>query len=213
LNWKISSREATEIPRYSRQTNFGDWVRDSRDTNCFNTRARVLIRDSIEVTQFKDNNHCVVDKGLWPDPYTDLTYTESKDIQIDHVVPLRNAYMSGAYSWTAESRCLYANFLGDKEHLLSVLGRENMKKSDRSPEKYMPPNEKFACHYLKTWLQIKFTWGLTMTLAEAQGIQNLISHHNCDTNEFTMSKSKMMELMKYAQDNIDICRKKLPELP
>lgn len=207
LNWKVYSRPDSEllVDNYSRKDHFGRWINDPDDQTCFNTRAKVLERDSRRRLIFKDNNHCIVDSGLWSDPYTNKNLRIAKEVQIDHMVPLKNAYMSGAHSWNFQSRCLYANYMGQKNHLLPVDANENMRKGDRSPKDYMPPNSRITCTYIKNWLSIKFLWGLKMTVSEAQSVLNIIKENNCDTQQFKMSYSEIMKQHQYARENIDLC--------
>jgi hypothetical protein len=209
LNWHTYSRSAKnmEIPNYNRLEQFGRWINDPNDDTCYNTRAKVLVRDSDKTVIFKDTNHCVVDGGLWQDPYTDQPFTNAKDIQIDHLVPLKNAYMSGASKWSFRARCLYANYLGAEFHLISSNGTQNMKKGDKGPDKYMPPNPEYACTYVKNWLSVKFLWGLKMTEPEAAAIVQIISDNNCNTQRMRMTYHQIMTQAQFAQDNADLCEK------
>lgn len=208
LSWSLHSRdEDLLIENYNRKLKFGRWINDSDNNNCFDTRALVLIRDSDKEVLFKSNNRCAVESGNWKDPYTGKTFTSSKDIQIDHVVPLKNAYMSGAYKWNFKTRCLYANYLGNDFHLLSVNATENMRKGDRSPDKYMPPNPGFTCTYIKDWLSIKFLWGLKMTLAESDAIKTLVQNSNCNLDELRITDHEIQSQSEFFQSKIDLCEK------
>jgi len=208
LNWKLHSRSAElEIANYDRKAQFGRWVNDPNDETCLNTRAKVLVRDSINSVAFKENNNCVVAEGRWKDPYTNQAFAAASEIQIDHLVPLKNAYVSGAYKWSFRARCLYANYLGYDFHLLSVSGTENMKKSDKSPDKYMPPNENYACTYVRNWLTVKLLWGLSMTVDEANSIRQIINDNGCSTAQFRISDAELNRQRKFAQANIDLCEK------
>ena len=208
LNWRTISRQGSlEIENYDRLLKFGHWINDPNDKTCYNTRAIVLMRDSDKNVIFKDNNHCSVNSGHWNDPYTGQVFTDTKDIQIDHVVPLKNAYMSGAYRWDFKTRCLYANYLGLDFHLLSVNGSQNMKKGDRAPDNYIPPNSTYICTYLKNWLSIKFLWGLKMTETEAAAITGAIKDNNCNINKYRISDREILSQAKFFKDSIDLCAK------
>lgn len=206
LNWSSYTRtRELKIPKYHREEHFGRWINDPEDGTCYNTRAMVLLRDSDKEVSFADNNKCNVMAGSWHDDYTDATYTKREDIQIDHLVALKNAYISGAYRWGFKARCLYANFLGYDFHLKSVNASQNMKKSDKSPEKYMPPNPEYACTYLKNWLTIKFLWGLRMTSAEATFIYNTLRDNKCNLANFKISAQEIIRQNEFAKDNFDLC--------
>lgn len=212
LNWNTYSRSQKDlvIENYDRKMQFGRWINDPNDDTCFNTRAKVLLRDSDKEVVFKDTNHCIVDSGTWNDPYTGKVFSATTDIQIDHVVPLKNAYMSGAYKWDFRSRCLYANYMGAEFHLLSVNGAENMKKGDKGPDRYMPPNKAHTCSYLKNWLTIKFMWGLKMTTSEAASIGQLIKDNHCNLANFRITTRELLFQQQFAKDNIDICQNVTP---
>lgn len=211
LNWKMYSRNSTlEIENYDRQLQFGRWVNDPHDETCYNTRAKVLVRDSVKAVVFKENNNCVVDQGKWKDAYTNQTFALASDIQIDHFVPLKNAYISGAYKWSFRARCLYANYLGYDFHLVSVSGIENLKKSDKSPDKYMPPNSNYACNYVRNWLTVKLLWGLSMTVSEANAIRQIMTDNACSPAQFRISEAEIDRQKKFAQANIDLCEKIQP---
>lgn len=207
LNWRVYSRRVLEVESYDRIANFGRWINDPNDETCYNTRALVLMRDSAKPVTYRDTNKCSVESGHWKDPYTGKTFLANADMQIDHVVPLKNAYDSGAYKWSFRARCLYGNYLGLNVHLLSVNGSENMKKGDKSPERYMPPNSAYACTYLKNWLTIKFLWGMKMTVSEADGITALIKANHCDPRSFRISQKDIIAQAEFTRDNIDLCEK------
>lgn len=206
LNWKTYSRRSNlEIEKYKRLDHFGRWINDPNDDTCYNTRALVLIRDSDKEVTFSDTNKCNVVTGRWHDPYTDDTFTAREEIQIDHLVPLKNAYMSGAYKWNFKARCLYANYMGNDFHLKSVNASQNMKKGDRTPEKYMPPNPEYSCRYLKNWLVTKFLWNLKMSVGEAEAIAQAMRDNRCNRYNFKISAREIMKQASFANDNIDLC--------
>ncbi|MBX2996721.1 MAG: HNH endonuclease [Bdellovibrionaceae bacterium] len=179
---------------YVRRKHFGAWVNDPDDDNCYNTRAKVLIRDSSKPVTYRGNNKCIVDKGLWKDPYTGDLFDSSRQIQIDHMVPLKHAYIAGGWQWTSETRCLYANFLANTYHLISASGRENMRKGDRSPADYMPPNQKYQCDYLTNWLKIKLIWKMMMFSDETEKISDLLAQNNCDTRALKITRTELAKM-------------------
>ena len=206
LNWKLYSRDGElEIANYDRKAQFGRWVNDPNDETCMNTRAKVLVRDSATAVMFKENNNCVVSEGRWKDPYTGQAFNLANEIQIDHLVPLKNAYVSGAYKWSFRARCLYANYLGYDFHLLSVSSTENLKKSDKAPDKYVPPHTNFTCAYVRNWLTVKLLWGLAMTVPEANAIRKIMIDNNCATTQFRISDAELDRQRKFAQAHIDLC--------
>lgn len=191
--------------KYSRLLHFGRWINDPDDDTCMNTRARVLVRDSETEVIYKNEKRCVVAAGKWHDPYSDQDAYEAKQIQIDHMVPLKNAYVSGASDWDFQTRCLYANYLHFKPHLVSADGHENMSKGDDGPENYLPPNERYRCEYVRNWLAIKTIWKLKMNRDEVLAIQNTVKQYNCDLSSFKMSLQGLANQRAFIQENLGFC--------
>lgn len=204
-HWGLQSNESSKkYDPYSRKKQFGSWVKQKNKNTCYNVRAQVLIRDSHKPVIFKENN-CTVKEGLWIDPYSTKTVTDAQEIQIDHMVPLKEAYISGAYAWDQQTRCMFGNYLGYPFHLLSVYGEENNQKSDKGPQEYLPPNEKYTCTYLKNWLFIKALWNLNLSPDEENQIKNLISKNNCDLKKFKIRRADYVEQSKFYHKNKMIC--------
>lgn len=200
---KLSTFPLPEIP-YNRKVQFGTWINIPGDQLCQNTRAKVLVRDSESPVTFSPNG-CTVKSGTWSDPYTAANFDSASVIQIDHLVPLKNAYMTGAFEWNQDKRCLYANYLGNNFHLLSVSGTENMKKGDNTPMAYLPPNSAYKCEYMKHWLQVKVIWGLRITPKEAAAITKSFTDELCDRADFKMAAADLESQWRYMHDNMDLC--------
>jgi hypothetical protein len=192
LSW-TNHDSAPELPvqAYNRKKQFGTWIVDSSLGGCYNTRARVLMRDSQTPVTYSARNKCVVESGRWLDPYTGQIFSSASDLQIDHVVPLKHAYFSGAWQWSKQKRCLYTNFISDNFHLRSVSGHENMKKGDMSPSGYLPPDSHDVCSYVTDWLKIKMTWNLIMAPTEADAIQKTIAEYHCDPQDLRITTSDL----------------------
>jgi hypothetical protein len=156
------SRESFE--HRSRANDFG-W--DAPQDSC-DAREATLIRDGENV---EVGSGCKVTSGSWYDPYTDQTFTDPSDIDTDHVVPLANAYRSGAASWTDGERELYAN---DPEVLLSVEDNANQSKGDKGPEAWKPPNEEEWCDYAERWVRIKAKYDLSANEQERAELEEML---------------------------------------
>lgn len=199
-----------EVP-YKRDTHFGGWLRDRSNGSCLNTRGKVLVRDSARDVTYKPGSspdkpqQCTVDGGEWNDPYTAHVFTSAQDIQIDHLVALKNAYMTGAYEWDFKKRCLYANYLGNNFHLLSVNGRENQLKSDHTPEGYIPPNGSYVCQFVKQWLNVKLIWSLRITPKEATAIDQIVSEHQCKPQIFAVSHDELARQREFMTTHANLC--------
>jgi hypothetical protein len=166
----------------------------------------VLQRDTLDVLKVYDEHPCTVEAGLWHDFYTDEDYTDAKQIEIDHVVPLKNAYLSGAYEWPWSKRCAYFNFLGNPYHLVPIEEHANTAKLDRGPEKWMPPNKGYSCQYLSNWMRVKTIWGLRLSQPEGEFIRQQVSALQCDAGLFRMSKAELNQQRNYAEHvGNDLC--------
>ena len=93
LNLLLINDDFSQIPSYDRELYFGSWT--DEDGDCQNTRAEVLIQESLSVLGFRSSSNCVVDNGEWLDPYTNNLYYFASELDVDHVVPLYNAWQSG----------------------------------------------------------------------------------------------------------------------
>ncbi|MCX7979221.1 MAG: HNH endonuclease family protein [Bdellovibrionaceae bacterium] len=207
LDWVYFDEELPPpAERYNRRKHFGTWIDDPTDSDCYDTRAKVLVRDSKVSVTFSPTNQCLVAEGVWDEPYLPTTHTLARDIQIDHLVPLADSYRNGAWRWDQETRCAYANFQGNGYHLLAVDGRANMRKSDKTPEGWMPANLAFSCTYLRYWLSIKMVWGLTMTASEAQAIENHLQARGCDPETMRMPVPELKRLEAVIAKTRQICR-------
>jgi hypothetical protein len=147
------------------------WIDD--DGDCQNTRAEVLIQESTVPVTFTTGRDCAVATGQWTDPWSGAVSTSAGALDIDHTVPLANAWRSGAWAWTPEQRVAYANDLADLPHLDAILLGENRSKGDAGPEQWRPPSRSAWCAYAQTWTQIKARWQLSATSAEWDAVLEL----------------------------------------
>jgi hypothetical protein len=100
--------------------------------------------------------------------------TASK-LDVDHMVPLKNAHLSGGWAWDAATKRRYANVLADTPHLIAVTASANRSKGAKSPDQWKPPNTAYWCTYATDWVGVKTTWGLTVTRAEAEALTTMLA--------------------------------------
>ena len=141
---------------YNRE-DWGNWI--DEDGDGLNTRHEVLAEESL-IKPVISNNKVV--SGKWFDKYTGKYFTNPSDLDIDHLVPLKNAYISGASNWSKKKKNRYYNYLKYDNHLIAVSKSANRNKSDKSPVDWLPPNEEYQCEYVREWFKIKTAWGLTI---------------------------------------------------
>ncbi|WP_435154337.1 HNH endonuclease family protein [Amycolatopsis sacchari] len=151
---------------YSRDK-FPHWI-DQGDS-C-NTREVVLKRDGTNVVTGSD---CAPTSGRWYSPYDGATWTAASDVDIDHVVPLADAWRTGASSWTTAQRQAYANDLSDPQ-LIAVTDNVNQEKGDASPDEWKPPLTSYWCTYAEMWIAVKYRWKLTVNSAEKAALTDML---------------------------------------
>jgi hypothetical protein len=156
---------------YDRESMYGGWRDD--DGDCQNTRQEVLAAESLIPAVLSDDG-CNVKTGLWFDLYTGLTFTTPGDLDIDHLVPLKEAHQSGAHAWTDEKRRDYANDQDNPGHLIAVDDGTNQSKGDKDPAEWLPPNLAFRCAYVSAWTAVKREWVLAMDSAEEAAIRGVL---------------------------------------
>lgn len=140
------------------------------DKNGCDTRQEVLIAESL-VPVVKGSG-CTIVSGQWYSWYDGATWTNPADVDIDHFVPLGEAWASGASRWTAQQRQDFANDLGYPESLVAVTDNVNSSKSDSDPSSWMPPLAGVACQYSLDWVAVKYRWNLSIDAAEQSMLSN-----------------------------------------
>ncbi|MGQ4348006.1 HNH endonuclease family protein [Streptomyces sp. SAS_275] len=140
------------------RTSFKHWVDADRD-GC-STRAEVLIDESRVQPTIEPG--CKVTAGQWYSFYDGVTVTVSGGLDIDHMVPLAEAWDSGASAWTPERREAYANDLDAATSLVAVTARTNRAKADQDPADWLPPLLDARCTYAADWVATKLRWKLTV---------------------------------------------------
>lgn len=169
----LSVSEPGSMSGYSRES-FKHWSDaqengwDAPSKSC-DARDAALIRDGKDVKV--ENKSCKISSGQWPDPYTKKTLSDPKSVDIDHVVPLAEAWRSGASSWNDSQRERYAN---DPDVLLSVEAAANRAKGDKDPAAWKPPNEEEWCDYARRWIEIKAKYSLSVDEAEKTALQEML---------------------------------------
>ncbi|MDT8910657.1 HNH endonuclease family protein [Amycolatopsis sp. PS_44_ISF1] len=151
---------------YSR-AKFPHWI--DQGNNC-NTREVVLKRDG---TNVKTGSDCAPTSGSWFSPYDGATWTAASDVDIDHVVPLADAWRTGASAWTTAQRQAYANDLSDPQ-LIAVTDNVNQQKGDKSPDQWKPPLTGYWCTYAEMWVAVKAKFDLTVNTAEKSALTDML---------------------------------------
>jgi hypothetical protein len=155
----------------------------------------VLKRDGTNVVV---NSACTATSGSWKSPFDGATWTAASDVDIDHMVPLKNAWVvcthpsswvlspspetltlipyflqNGASTWTTTKRGQFANDISSPQ-LWAVTDDINHAKGDKSPDAWKPPLTSFYCTYARSWIQVKYKWALSITSAEKSALTSML---------------------------------------
>jgi uncharacterized protein DUF1524 len=162
---KLTVAAPGSMKGYSR-AKFPHWR--STGANC-DTRDSVLKRDGTKVKL----SGCNVVAGTWKSIYDDKTLTAPGQVDIDHLVPLANAWRSGASAWTTAQREDFANDLDDPQ-LVAVSASANRSKGDQDPSTWKPTDAASWCEYAEDWVAVKTRWKLTVTTAERSALADML---------------------------------------
>jgi hypothetical protein len=156
---------------------FRHWV-DADGDGC-DTRVQVLIDEAVTTPVRADG--CSLSGGVWESYYDSVQVIDASLLDIDHVVPLAEAWDSGAYQWDADRRRSYANDVERPEALVAVTRHTNRSKGDSDPQEWLPPDEAAWCRYVAEWVSIKLANGLSADPGEVAVLETLAA--DCPTQE------------------------------
>ncbi|MFD3918042.1 HNH endonuclease family protein [Streptomyces sp. NPDC058595] len=164
---QLTERAEGSTSGYSRDL-FPHWITQS---GACDTRETVLKRDGSNVVT---NSSCAATSGSWYSEYDGATWTAASDVDIDHMVPLAEAWASGASGWSTAQRQTFANDLSQPQ-LIAVTDNVNQSKSDRDPAEWMPPRAGYHCMYARMWVDVKHHYNLSVDSAEKAKLQSVLN--------------------------------------
>lgn len=141
----------------------------STGSNGCTTRENVLAREVVDGVV----NGCSI-TGTWVSIYDNKTTTDPGVFDIDHMVPLKEAWVSGAYAWDTATREAYANDMEGAYSLIAVTAGSNRSKGERDPASWMPDTMD-GCEYVARWVSVKHRWNLTVDKAEKDKIRSVLA--------------------------------------
>jgi len=153
------------------RSNFKHW--SDLDKNGCNTRNDVILQEALEKPKVDAGCKIVKDTGKWYSAYEGATITNFSALDVDHFVPLAEAWDSGANKWDAAKREVYANDMGDPISLIAVSAATNRSKSDQDPGEWLPVLANYHCAYVKQWVQVKIRWSLTVDEKELKVLKDV----------------------------------------
>lgn len=158
---RLSVTDETQFGSYDRDR-FRHWV-DADGDGC-DARDEVLIAEAISAPSIGEG--CTLLGGRWRSAYDNLETTDPSTFDIDHVVALKEAWVSGAAAWSDARREAFANDLDAAYALIAVSASTNRSKSDQDPAEWLPPVGAYRCTYIAHWLAVKVRWSLSVNYSE-----------------------------------------------
>ena len=146
---------------------FTHWI--TITPNC-DTRETVLKRDGTGVVV---DSACKATKGSWTSVYDGVTTSDPSTFDIDHVVPLAEAWGSGASGWTSTERKNFANDL-TRPQLIAVSASSNRSKGDQDPAEWQPTSAAWRCEYVREWINVKYYWDLEVDSTEKSAVEDML---------------------------------------
>lgn len=125
----------------------------------------------------REMSSCVVLSGTLVDPYTGSVVPflrgadTSEDVQVDHVVPLADAWQSGAQQLTAQQRQDFGN---DPIDLQATIGWVNQQKGAGDSATWLPPDKSYRCTYVAWQITVKVAYRLWVKPAEKEPISRIL---------------------------------------
>ena len=171
---------ADEVRTGYKREQFKHWV--GVGNGCDSRKAVIILEATVKPTVDKK---CAISGGKWLSVYDSVTVTEAGKLDVDHMVPLAEAWDSGAQAWDAKKREVYANDQIDPRHLIAVTGASNRSKSDRDPADWLPTNKAYVCEYLTNWVSVKVRWSLSVDKKEKDSIANSLK--SCKKTSFSVT--------------------------
>ena len=173
---KLSVKGRAPKTGYAR-SQFGPVWSDVNRNGC-DTRNDILKRDLTNIVFKEGTRNCVVLSGELSDPYSGTLInfvkgnTTSTQVQIDHIVALGNAWVTGAFKLTLPERTALAN---DPLNLLAVQGRLNSQKQDGDAATWLPPLKSYRCKYVARQIAVKAKYGLWVTAPEKNAMKTILA--------------------------------------
>lgn len=165
-----ATQEQINAQVYSRAHYGSGWADD--DGDCQNTRHELLAERSTAPVRFKDGSECIVVFGRWISPFTNQVIQDARQLDADHIVPLSWSWQRGAADWPDRKREQFAN---DPANVLIVESSLNRSKSDKGPDRWLPPEGR--CGYTARFARIVAKYRLQPRPDELARIKEILS--NC----------------------------------
>ncbi|MGW0121979.1 HNH endonuclease [Streptomyces sp. NPDC003327] len=161
--------EASEDPAGFQVSAFRHWNRGQDTADGCDTRSEVLVEEATDAPAV--GAKCALTGGRWTSYYDGQNVGDPAALRVDHLVPLAEAWESGASGWTAARREKYANDQGAAATLVAVTARSQKEKAGRDPAGWVPSNAAAYCRYVGEWVGTKMRWGLSVDKDELEALK------------------------------------------
>lgn len=133
------------------------------------------VRDLVLIAEARSGpstgRSCPVGSGRWLSAFDGTTVRNPSELDVDHMVPLAEAWGSGARRWTTPIREAFANDMGYAGSLIAVTASSNRSKGDQDPAEWLPPRLSYRCTYISEWIAVKWRWRLTVDSREEAALR------------------------------------------
>jgi 3',5'-cyclic AMP phosphodiesterase CpdA len=139
------------------------------DEDRCSTPDEVLLRDAVRLP--RQVSGCRLLGGAWRDSLAGPLIRGSAGAVVSTLVPVREAWRSGAWTWSRKKLRVFANDLGYAPALLVTSSAALQDRADRDPGSWVPTRAPLRCRYLSRWVAVKQRWGLTVDPAERAALR------------------------------------------
>jgi hypothetical protein len=122
-----------------------------------------------EYVRSGDHDGCPVTAAYLRDPYTGK-WLPKGDLEAEHVIPLKWAWVHGADRWPRSRRIQFAT---DHANVVMASEHENASKGGKGPAGYMPDSD--PCQYARWWVTVAHRYDLQLPASDAQVLQRACS--------------------------------------
>ena len=133
------------------------------------------VRDLVLISEARSGpstgRSCPVGSGRWFSEFEGVTVRDPGELDVDHMVPLAEAWASGARRWTTAVREAFANDRGYAGSLIAVTASSNRSKGDQDPAEWLPPRTAYRCTYVSEWIAVKWRWRIAVDATEQAALR------------------------------------------
>ena len=137
------------------------------------TKTEVLLRDARKAPDV--GSGCELTGGVWIGRYDGLRHRGVVGLAVERMIPLAEAWQSGARRWSAAKRRVFANDLGYRPSLVVLSTTMRSERGDQEPQDWVPDGSPRRCRYLARWVAVKFRWGLAVDPTERDVLTNALA--------------------------------------